>query len=276
MTPELKGNSNNMKEHLNEEIEIRALHGEETIYLATEPSETASEKISPKRTETAIEKVAVTMAEMTSGKMASEITEASSEEKTGGRLLWLFAVNFYISAFTFGGGYVVIPMIRKYFVEKKNLFTEEALLDMAAIAQSSPGAIAVNLSVLAGYRTAGAAGAFVSGLGSLLPPLLILSCITVFYDAFRSAPLIAAVLKGMEAGAAALVVDVVADMILAVTREKRPFLTLLVPLTFAAVFLMHISPLWMICGAVAVGLAGPKTRSAVQSLCLTKRGKEDL
>lgn len=67
--------------------------------------------------------------------------------KTG---LWLFAVNLYISTFTFGGGYIVIPMIRKIFVQQKQLFTESELLEMAAIAQSSPGAIAVNLSVLAG------------------------------------------------------------------------------------------------------------------------------
>lgn len=54
-------------------------------------------------------------------------------------LPWLFGIHFFISAFTFGGGYVVIPMIRRYFVEKKQLFSEEELLEMAAIAQSSPG-----------------------------------------------------------------------------------------------------------------------------------------
>ena len=77
-------------------------------------------------------------------------------------LPWLFGIHFFISAFTFGGGYVVIPMIRRYFVEKKQLFSEEELLEMAAIAQSSPGAIAVNLSVLSGYRTLGRLGAAVS------------------------------------------------------------------------------------------------------------------
>lgn len=74
------------------------------------------------------------------------------------RLLWLFGTHFYISAFTFGGGYVIIPMIRKAFVGKKNLFDEKELLDMAAVAQSVPGAIAVNMAVLTGYRTAGRLG----------------------------------------------------------------------------------------------------------------------
>ena len=67
------------------------------------------------------------------------------QKKSLSLYLWLFKVNFFISAFTFGGGYVVIPMIRKYFVTEKHLFSEDELMDMAAIAQSSPGAIAINL-----------------------------------------------------------------------------------------------------------------------------------
>lgn len=69
--------------------------------------------------------------------------------------VWLLAVNLFISAFTFGGGYVVVPMVRRFFVEKKQYFTEEELIDMAAIAQSTPGAIAINLSALAGYKATG-------------------------------------------------------------------------------------------------------------------------
>ena len=71
------------------------------------------------------------------------------------QLVWLFCINLFISSFTFGGGYVVIPMIRKYFVQKKKYLTEEEVMELAAISQSSPGAIAVNLSALAGYKTAG-------------------------------------------------------------------------------------------------------------------------
>lgn len=71
----------------------------------------------------------------------------------------IFFKNFYISAFTFGGGYVVIPMIRKFFVEQAELITNEELLDMAAIAQSTPGAIAGNLAVLVAYKIKGLKGA---------------------------------------------------------------------------------------------------------------------
>ena len=71
------------------------------------------------------------------------------------KCLWLFWINLFIGAFTFGGGYIVVPMINKYFVWKKRLFSKEELLSMAAIAQSTPGAIAVNLSALAGHRRHG-------------------------------------------------------------------------------------------------------------------------
>lgn len=67
--------------------------------------------------------------------------------------LWLAGINLFISTFTFGGGYVVVPMIRKYYVEGKDLFSNDELIEMAAVAQSSPGAIAINLSVLAGKKS---------------------------------------------------------------------------------------------------------------------------
>ena len=85
---------------------------------------------------------------------------------------WLLAVNLFISSFTFGGGYVVVPMIRRYFVTQKQYFTEEDLVGMAAVAQSTPGAIAINLSALAGYRVAGTLGAAISCIAAVIPPLL--------------------------------------------------------------------------------------------------------
>ncbi len=99
--------------------------------------------------------------------------------------LSLFRNTFYISAFTFGGGYIVIPMMRKYFVNDLELISEQELLDMAAIAQSTPGAIAVNIAVLIGYRISGITGAIITCIVTVLPPLLILSSISFFYKTFR-------------------------------------------------------------------------------------------
>ena len=154
---------------------------------------------------------------------------------------WLFSINLFISAFTFGGGYVVVPMIRKYFVEQKKLFDEDELMNMAAVAQSVPGAIAINLSALAGYRCAGTAGVLISCLASILPPIVILSFISSWYTYFAANAVIAAVLKGMQAGAAALIVDLVIDMTNMIIKERSPFLTLMIPASFAAGFIFHIN-----------------------------------
>lgn len=148
--------------------------------------------------------------------------------------LWLCYVFLFISTFTFGGGYVVIPMIRKYFVEQKKLFSEEELMEMAAIAQSSPGAIAINLSILAGKRTAGWIGILISSLCSILPPIIILSFISNWYAAFSNNSYIAAILKGMQAGVAALIVDLIIDMYKMILEEKSILLNLLVPAAFIA------------------------------------------
>lgn len=158
----------------------------------------------------------------------------------------LFRITFSISAFTFGGGYIVIPMMRKYFVQDLKLISEQELLDMAAIAQSTPGAIAVNIAVLVGYRIAGMTGALISCIGTVLPPLLILSTISLFYKAFRDNRIISALLKGMEAGVAATIVDLVIDMGQGILKEKNWLLTLMAPGAFLASFIFNINVLAII------------------------------
>lgn len=167
-------------------------------------------------------------------------------------LLWLFGINLFISAFTFGGGYVVVPMIRKYFVERKGLFDEGELLNLAACAQSSPGAIAVNLAAVTGFRVAGKRGAVIGCVAAVIPPLIILTVISAFYAAFRDNAFVAAALKGMEAGVCALVVDVVIDMGRAIFREKQPLLCVLLPLSFALVFFFGVNVVFVILGSAAV------------------------
>ena len=176
------------------------------------------------------------------------------QKKSLSLYLWLFKVNFFISAFTFGGGYVVIPMIRKYFVTEKHLFSEDELMDMAAIAQSSPGAIAINLAVLAGFRSAGFSGAVLCGVSSVLPPFLILSVISTCYQIFRDLPVVAAILKGMEAAVGALIVDIVFDMGAAVLKEKKPFFASLMPAAFAGSFLLGINVMVILLICVAACL----------------------
>ena len=152
--------------------------------------------------------------------------------------LWLAYINLFISAFTFGGGYVVVPMIRKYFVQKRKLFDEEELIRMAAIAQSTPGAIAVNMASLAGYRAAGMAGLVISGICSVIPPLVILAIVSNWYAAVAANTVIAAVLKGMQAGG-----------------ERSLFLSTMTAAVFAISFLTdtNIAMILLVCCGLCAG-----------------------
>jgi len=155
--------------------------------------------------------------------------------------VWLLVTNLFISAFTFGGGYIVVPMVRRFFVVKKHYFTEEDLINMAAIAQSTPGAIAINLSALAGYKVAGIVGALISCMAAVVPPLIILTIISTFYKIFISNTIITAILKGMEAGVAALMVDLIVDMCSLVLKKKSLLLSVMIPLSFIANFILDVN-----------------------------------
>ena len=122
------------------------------------------------------------------------------------KLLWqLFSSTFYISMFTFGGGFVIITFMKRKFVDTLHWIDEKEMLDLAALAQSSPGAIAVNAAILVGWRVGGALGMAVAVVGTILPPMIILSVISLFYAAFATNPYVALVLRGMQAGVAAVI-----------------------------------------------------------------------
>ena len=121
----------------------------------------------------------------------------------------LFLSTFELSACTFGGGFVIIPLMRKKFVEELGWIEEEEMLDLTAIAQASPGAIAVNASIMLGYHIAGIPGAILAVLGTVLPPLIIISIISMFYQAFRNNVIVSMAMRGMLCGVAAVICDVV-------------------------------------------------------------------
>lgn len=108
--------------------------------------------------------------------------------RKGQRLWTLFSSMLYISAFTFGGGFVIVSLMQKKFVDQLHWLEEEEMLDMTALAQASPGAIAVNAAILVGRKVAGGAGMAVAVLGTILPPMVVLSVISLAYQAFASNP----------------------------------------------------------------------------------------
>lgn len=136
-------------------------------------------------------------------------------------LLKLFVSTLYLSAFTFGGGYVIVTLMKKKFVDEYHWIEEDEMLDLVAIAQSSPGAIAVNGAIVVGYKLAGMTGALIAIVGTVIPPFLIISAISVFYNVFRGNYIIAQLLEGMQAGVGAVIAAVVFDMGEGVVKGKN-------------------------------------------------------
>lgn len=172
----------------------------------------------------------------------------------GENLLKLFLSTLYISAFTFGGGFVIITFMKRKFVDNLHWIDEKEMLDLAALAQSSPGAIAVNAAILVGWRVSGFLGMIVAVIGTILPPMIILSVISFFYTAFSTNPYIATVLKGMQAGVAAVILDVVCGLGSKVVKEKSALSILIMIAAFVATFFLDINVIFIILGAACIGI----------------------
>ncbi|MBC5737145.1 chromate transporter [Lawsonibacter faecis] len=176
-------------------------------------------------------------------------------QKRGFKLYWkLFTATFLLSAFTFGGGYVIVPLMKGRFVDDLHWLEEQEMLDLTAIAQSAPGPIAVNASILVGWRVAGPLGSAVAILGTVLPPLIILSVLSLFYAAFRSNRVVAALLKGMQAGVAAVIASVVCDMAGNILKEKKLLPDLIMAAAFLATWFFGVNVAWIILVCALTGI----------------------
>lgn len=167
----------------------------------------------------------------------------------------LFASTFYLSAFTFGGGYVIVPLMKKKFVDELGWLEETEMLNLIAIAQSAPGPVAVNASILAGWRLLGLGGALAATLGTVLPPLIVLSAVSLFYSAFRGSSVANAVIKGMTAGVAAVIADVVITMAGRIIKEKRPLPIAFMAGAFLAATVFAVNVVYVIVACAALGVA---------------------
>lgn len=164
----------------------------------------------------------------------------------------LFWATFSLSAFTFGGGYVIVPLMQKRFVDENHWLEESEMLDIVAISQSAPGVIAVNTSILAGYRMAGLTGAFLATFATVLPPLIIITVISFFYAAFRDSAAVSAVMHAMQAGVAAVIIDAVFKMGKTAGKGKNPAVFVIMAACFIAAFFLHINVavIILVCGVL--------------------------
>ncbi|MDP4134025.1 MAG: chromate transporter [Bacillota bacterium] len=180
----------------------------------------------------------------------------------------LFLSTFSVSAFTFGGGYVIVPLMKQKFVDKLHWIDEDEMLDIVAISQSLPGPLVVDASVLVGYRLAGIPGAIVSLLSTALPPLVILSVVSLFYQAFKTNPLVNAVLKGMQAGIAAIIADVVISGGIKIFKSRNTLSIIIMIASFCAIYFLNVNVIWVIlvCGTLGGILTVTKSKKKVPKI----------
>lgn len=173
----------------------------------------------------------------------------------GSRIYWkLFVTNFVLSACTFGGGFVIISMMKSKFVEQLKWIGDDEMLDMTAIAQSAPGSLAVNMSIVVGYRLRKIPGALVSVLGTVLPPLIIISIISFIYNWFKDNAHIALLLQVMRAGVAAVIFDVVISLAQNILKTKSILWIGLMIAAFIESYFCGVSAVMIIIVCAAVGL----------------------
>ena len=169
--------------------------------------------------------------------------------------LWtLFKSMFVLSACTFGGGFVIVSLMKKKYVEDLKWLEEDEMLDVTAITQSAPGPLPVNASVIIGYRMAGIAGSLTAVLGTILPPMIIISVISLFYEQFRTNPYIATALQVMRAGVAAVIFDVVINLAGNVCKTRRILYIAMMIVAFVAAYFLDISAMLIILVCLSIGL----------------------
>ena len=170
-------------------------------------------------------------------------------------LMKLFFSTLYLSAFTFGGGYVIVTLMKKKFVDEYHWIEENEMLDLVAIAQSSPGAIAVNGAIVVGYKLAGMAGAVTAIIATIIPPFVIISLISVFYNAFRTNFLVSQMLEGMQAGVGAVIAAGVFELGAGVVHGNNPVSMAIMVLVFLAACVLGINVVYIVIVCGLFGLA---------------------
>lgn len=168
--------------------------------------------------------------------------------------LWkLFISMLYLSTFTFGGGYVIVTLMQKKFVDEYHWIDRDEMLDLVAIAQSAPGAIAVNGSIVVGYKIAGIFGIIVSVIATIIPPFVIISMVSIFYQIFKENLLIAYLLDGMQAGVGAVISVVVFEMASGILNQKNVGYYLIMVGSFVANYILEINVVLIILTCILIG-----------------------
>lgn len=169
------------------------------------------------------------------------------------RVLQLFCAFFKIGAFTFGGGYAMIPLIQHEVVENKKWITDDDILNIVAIAESTPGPIAINSATFVGYKTAGVFGAAAATLGVVLPSFVIISIISLVLAEFEHLTAVKYAFYGIRAGVLALIVKALYAMYKKSNKHIASYAISIGAFVCAAI--LDFNVLLVIIGCAAIGYA---------------------
>ncbi|MBQ7038176.1 MAG: chromate transporter [Clostridia bacterium] len=167
-------------------------------------------------------------------------------------ILKLFLTFLKIGAFTFGGGYAMIPLIQREVVEKNKWLTDDDILDIIAIAESTPGPIAINSATFVGYKAAGFFGAFFCTLGVVLPSFVIILLISFVLDQFKAITAVQYAFNGIRAGVLALILKALINMYKKCPKGAVSYIVMAA--SFVAVAVFDVNVLIVIIGCAVFGL----------------------
>lgn len=169
------------------------------------------------------------------------------------RILQLFLIFLKIGAFTFGGGYAMIPVIQREIVEKHGFINDEDILNIIAIAESTPGPIAINSATFVGYQVAGFWGAAFATFGVVLPAFTVIYIISFFLRQFEELKVVKYAFMGIRAGVLSLLINAIISM--GKKCPKNLFSYILVAASFLVVAVFKVNVLFVIIGCALAGIA---------------------
>jgi chromate transporter len=195
---------------------------------------------------------------MEENREAGDVEQVNGKEEAEVKLSKLFSLYFLIGAFTIGGGFAMIPFIRREIIDKRAWMKDQQFLDNLSIAQSLPGPIVVNLSLLTGYHLRGLKGGLFSLLGAIIPSFSIILFIAVFLWQYQDNNLVQAAFMGVRPIVLALIVSAVLKLGKNVFLGYRPLLLFL--LFLAGLIIFNVHPIFIIIGSAMIGLLWPSGR----------------
>ena len=187
------------------------------------------------------------------------------DEMSLGKKMWTLFVTTFTISMTANSGYAIIGVLKRTFAEKYHWFSEDEMNNAIAIGQSAPGPIAVNSSAVIGYETCGFFGAFSAVMGVILPPIVIMLLVTVFYEKIVGSVYVAVFMKGMQAGVIGMLLDIVIGMYRNLSDKKAvyPYIVMLIAFLFCR--FSSFSLFYLVVGCILAGV--------IKSLLIGKKVK---